>query len=100
MPRREVDSSISLDFAREICKNRLERTLTSPMLLRFRVSNFRSLRDEQELSMIASTRGGGGAHLESLGLDVLRVAAVYGANAAGKSNVLAALRLSPEDVVH
>ena len=43
--------------------------------------------------MIASTRNGetGGVHLERLGLDVLRVAAIYGANAAGKSNVLAAL---------
>jgi hypothetical protein len=64
------------------------------MLLRFRVSNFRSLRDEQELSMVASSRDDRGAviHLENLGLDVLRVAAIYGANAAGKSNVLAAFR--------
>lgn len=31
-------------------------------------------------------------HLEDEGLDVLRVAAIYGANAAGKSNVLEALR--------
>lgn len=70
------------------------------MLLRFRVSNFRSLRDEQELSMIASSRDDRGAvvHLEDLGLEVLRVAAIYGANAAGKSNVLDALRFMCEAV--
>jgi AAA15 family ATPase/GTPase len=65
------------------------------MLLRFRVSNFRSLKDEQELSMVASSLAGSPeslVHLEDEGLDVLRVAAIYGANAAGKSNVLEALR--------
>lgn len=64
------------------------------MLLHFRVANFRSLRDEQELSMIATRPDdpGGVVHLENLGLDVLRVAAIYGANAAGKSNVLAAFQ--------
>jgi hypothetical protein len=65
------------------------------MLLRFRVSNFRSLREEQELSMVASSLAGfpeGVVHRPDLGLDLLRVAAIYGANAAGKSNVLAALR--------
>jgi hypothetical protein len=65
------------------------------MLLRFRVSNFRSIKDEQELSMVASSLAGPSeslVHLESEGLDVLRAAAIYGANAAGKSNVLDALQ--------
>jgi len=65
------------------------------MLLRFRVSNFRSIKDEQELSMVASSLSGpmeALVHLEAEGLDALRVAAIYGANAAGKSNVLEALR--------
>lgn len=64
------------------------------MLIRFRVANFRSLRDEQELSMVASLREGRQDRVrsEDLDIDLVRVAAVYGANAAGKSNVLSALR--------
>lgn len=64
------------------------------MLIRFRVRNFRSLRDEQELSMVASLKDGGrgAVHVETLGVDLLQVAGIYGANAAGKSNVLDALR--------
>ncbi|MEU9329803.1 AAA family ATPase [Streptomyces canus] len=66
------------------------------MLLRFRVANVRSLRDEQELSFVASedeepfpTRSvrlaGGGL------LEVFPLIGIFGANASGKSNVLAAL---------
>jgi uncharacterized protein len=60
------------------------------MLIRFQFSNFRSFKSEQELSLVASPSGGeqAGEHV----LDLLRVAAVYGANAAGKSNVLSALQ--------
>jgi uncharacterized protein len=65
----------------------------SSMLLRFRCKNFRSIREEQELSLIASkTRIE--EKSESLiktpieDLDLLRCAAIYGANASGKSNVL------------
>jgi hypothetical protein len=63
------------------------------MLLRFRCKNFRSIREEQELSLIASkTRTD--ERSESLietpidDLKLLRCAAIYGANASGKSNVL------------
>jgi AAA15 family ATPase/GTPase len=71
------------------------------MLIRFRVSNFRSLRDEQELSMVAAFRDGRKdlVRADSLGMDLLRVAGVYGANAAGKSNVLDALRFMRDAVV-
>lgn len=64
------------------------------MLIRFRVGNFRSLRDEQGLSMVASLREGrlDLVRSEGLDLDLVRAAAIYGANAAGKSNVLSALR--------
>lgn len=64
------------------------------MLIRFRASNFRSLRDEVELSMVASSFEDDSGPLvpcEALGCSLLRVAAIYGANAAGKSNVLAAM---------
>lgn len=62
------------------------------MLLRFRVSNHRSILDSVELSMIAvdrdrdATRG-----FELLSERVLTVGGIYGPNASGKSNVLEAL---------
>lgn len=64
------------------------------MLLRFSASNYRSLKDEQELSLIASSLAGvpdGVTQVEGLNHGVLRVAAIYGANASGKTNVLRAL---------
>jgi AAA15 family ATPase/GTPase len=66
------------------------------MLLRFRCKNFRSIREEQELSLIAAkTRTD--EKSESLidtpfeDLKLLRCAAIFGPNASGKSNVLDAL---------
>ncbi|WP_409471986.1 AAA family ATPase [Streptomyces sp. HC307] len=66
------------------------------MLLRFRVANVRSLRDEQELSFVAPedeepfpTRPVHLAGGRSLG--VFPLIGIFGANASGKSNVLAAL---------
>ncbi|MDI5965875.1 AAA family ATPase [Streptantibioticus silvisoli] len=70
------------------------------MLLRFRVANVRSLRDEQELSFIAPggegvSGGDGSANLVELAgggtVAVFPLLAVFGANASGKSNVLSAL---------
>lgn len=71
------------------------------MLIRFRVSNFRSLRDEQELSMVAAFREGRTdlTRVEQYDLNLVRVAGIYGANAAGKSNVLAALNFVQEAVM-
>jgi AAA15 family ATPase/GTPase len=66
------------------------------MLLRFRCKNFRSIREELELSLIAAkTRTD--EKSESLidtpfdDLKLLRCIAIYGPNASGKSNVLEAL---------
>jgi uncharacterized protein len=63
------------------------------MLLRFRFSNFRSFKDEQELSLVAESGSDGEAVFESPAVSekLLPVAALYGANASGKTNVLAAL---------
>ena len=66
------------------------------MLLRFRVANHRSIRDECELSLIGSERGDGSARTTGLRHDdhdvsALPVLGVFGANASGKSNVLSAL---------
>jgi uncharacterized protein len=66
------------------------------MLLGFRVSNFRSLRDEQELSLLRdgpTPRPGDPEAVDESPWDssVGTVAGIYGANASGKSNVLGAL---------
>jgi uncharacterized protein len=66
------------------------------MLIEFKVRNFRSLRDEQSLSFVASPDR---AHLETHCIDtdvksvprLTRAAVIYGANASGKSNLIFAL---------
>lgn len=66
------------------------------MLVEFRVKNFRSLRDEQVFSLVASKdKTLHDTHTLSTGLKaapyLLRSAVVYGANASGKSNLIKAL---------
>jgi hypothetical protein len=62
------------------------------MLIRFEVSNFRSILDPVELSMVAIDRERPEVHwFENIGESLLPVAAIYGPNASGKSNVIAAL---------
>lgn len=67
------------------------------MLVEFRVKNFRSLRDEQVLSLVAAkdntlqdtnTQATGIGAVPAL----LRSAVIYGANASGKSNLIKALQ--------
>jgi uncharacterized protein len=67
------------------------------MLLEFRVRNFRSFREEAVFSMAASADSQFVAtHTLSTGLDklprVVRAAAIYGANASGKSNLIKAMQ--------
>jgi len=67
------------------------------MLVEFRVKNYRSLRDEQVLSLVASTdKTLRDTHTLATGLKaapaLLRSAVVYGANASGKSNLIKALQ--------
>lgn len=67
------------------------------MLVEFRVQNFRSLRDEQLLSMVASKDK---TMLETNAVEtglsavphVLKSSVIYGANASGKSNLIKALQ--------
>ncbi|MBK8579001.1 MAG: AAA family ATPase [Candidatus Accumulibacter sp.] len=68
---------------------------SADMLIEFSVTNFRSIRTQQKLSMVASPDV---AHLQrnvspgqTKELRLLRSAVIYGANAAGKSNVLRAV---------
>jgi uncharacterized protein len=63
------------------------------MLIRFRVRNFLSFRDEVELSMIAGASRHHPQHVfpaGKSGIDLLRCGVVYGANASGKSNLIKA----------
>ncbi|MBP8148283.1 MAG: ATP-binding protein [Limnohabitans sp.] len=67
------------------------------MLVEFRIKNFRSLRDEQVLSLVASTdKSLLDTHALDTGLKaaphLLKSAVVYGANASGKSNLIKALQ--------
>lgn len=71
------------------------------MLIRFRVENFRSIKEEQELSLVASSLSEhpeNVVHVERYDLDLLRTAAIYGPNASGKSTVVAALRFMRDAV--
>jgi AAA15 family ATPase/GTPase len=65
------------------------------MLLRFSVANYGSMRDEQQLSMIASTlKDDPSGLIETPALrteKVLPAAVIYGANASGKSNLVRAM---------
>lgn len=65
------------------------------MLIEFRVTNFRSFKDEQVLSMVASSDKSlpeNVAPVENFGKRcLLKSAVVYGANASGKSNLVKAM---------
>lgn len=68
------------------------------MLLSFSVANFRSFREEQTLSMVAQKRFTDhpehGISVPDTDLRVLPIAVFYGANGAGKSNLVKALRFA------
>jgi predicted ATPase len=63
------------------------------VLLRFRAANVYSFRDEFELDLRPRKRGESGSQP-----DAARIAAIYGANASGKSNVLKAIDWMTEAV--
>jgi uncharacterized protein len=64
------------------------------MFIKFSVANFKSIRDEQELSMVAYKADDSSDRVISVGRGIgglVKVTALYGANASGKSNFLQAL---------
>lgn len=75
------------------------------MLIEFKVTNYRSFRETQTLSMVASTAKehikthSSDAGLGDLG-PLLRSAVIYGPNAAGKTNVLRALQFMQGIVIN
>jgi energy-coupling factor transporter ATP-binding protein EcfA2 len=67
------------------------------MLVSFSVSNFRSFSTEESFSMVASSRLAGAHEDHAIAIPdstekVLKTAAIYGANGAGKSNLFKALQ--------
>src|SRR5882757_991516 len=71
------------------------------MLIRFEVSNFRSITAPVELSMVAIDRDRAAARDQPmLNESLLSVAAIYGPNASGKSNIIAAFTWLRDAVAH
>jgi len=76
------------------------------VLVEFSVVNFRSIRERQTLSLAKSRlkesdsfRENSFSHSNLTGIELLRSCAIYGSNAAGKSNLLLALREMKQVVV-
>lgn len=77
------------------------------MLLEFRVANYRSFKDVSTLSMVAANRSAKDKSIDINNvvqvdeqLALLRSAAIYGANASGKSNLIHALRFMKHLVIN
>ena len=71
------------------------------MLIRYKVSNFLSFDEEQEISMIAgATKRKEEQLIDDGNLKLLKFSALYGANASGKSNLLKAIDFSKYIILH
>ena len=70
------------------------------MLIRFNVSNFLSFDELQEFSMIGGKVRSKTEHVEDdRNIKLLKFAALYGANAAGKSNLISAIDFARATIV-
>jgi AAA15 family ATPase/GTPase len=96
-PVSSVVSSIKLQFLHVSVRIKILISIGFVMLIEFSVANFRSICERQALSLVA---GVGPEHRDSHVFDpaapstpaLLRSAVIYGPNAAGKSNLIMALR--------
>lgn len=69
------------------------------MFIRFIVSNFLSFNEEREFNMLAGSFKTHKHHVYDLGkIEVLKAAAIYGANGAGKSNMIKAIEFLQETI--
>ncbi|WP_371375297.1 ATP/GTP-binding protein [Sporomusa aerivorans] len=70
------------------------------MLINFKVSNFMSIDQLQELCMISGKVRGKREHLHiSRDISLLRLSTIYGANGSGKSNLISALEFAQETII-
>src|SRR5271166_14541 len=75
------------------------------MLIRFKVANYRSIRETQKLSMVPTpAKEHMDSHTSLSGIKdpdrLLRSAVIYGPNAAGKTNVLKAMQFMQAMVIN
>ncbi|HEX3016755.1 MAG TPA: ATP/GTP-binding protein [Caproicibacter sp.] len=71
------------------------------MLIRFNVGNFLSFNSTQEFSMIGGKARNKTEHIyNDRNLKLLKFAAIYGANASGKSNLLKAISFARETIIN
>lgn len=72
------------------------------MLLRFLVGNYKSFNSVQEFSMIAGKTRTNSNHLigNSSDLKLLRLGAIFGANASGKSNLISAIHFAQSVILN
>jgi len=72
------------------------------VLIRFRVENFRSIKEQQEFSLVASSLSenvGSVIPVPRYGINLLPAAAIYGPNASGKSSLFHALAFMRDAVI-
>ena len=69
------------------------------MLIKFKVSNFLSFDDDQELSLIAGPTHKKTNHIIDRNLKLLRFSSIFGSNASGKSNLLKAITFSKNMII-
>ena len=71
------------------------------MIIRFVVSNFLSFNEEREFNMLAGSFKTHKHHVYNSGkVDILKSAAIYGANGAGKSSLIKAIEFLQESVTY
>ncbi|MCK5272493.1 MAG: ATP-binding protein, partial [Sedimentisphaerales bacterium] len=71
------------------------------MLVEFRVKNYRSIKDEQVLSLVATTDDTLKDNCIDVGkLPLLKAAGIYGPNASGKSNLIRAMRTMQQMILN
>ena len=65
------------------------------MLVKFIVSNFKSINEEQEFTMVAGSKRNHYDHIYEFGnVKLLKGTALYGSNSAGKSSIIKAIDFS------
>ncbi len=73
------------------------------MLIRFLFENFRSFKEENVLEMLSTNSKDHFSHVirdeENKSISIVRIAAMYGANASGKSNVVSAMSFAQELII-
>lgn len=71
------------------------------MLVNFKVSNFTSFNNIQQMSMVSGKVRGKREHLSAeKGLNLLRFAAIYGGNSSGKSNLINAIDFAQQTIIN